>query len=266
MPKYQREHQDQDELDALQSSQSEIAPNEIAATPEEDTFKKRYGDLRRHTQQKDAERDGSHKKEMDALRKELDTATKKQIKFPKTEDEVAEWTKVYPDVAKIIQTIAGKQIQEAEAKAGKEIDIIRAEQATTANNLTKREAIAELKRLQPDFDRIKGTKKFHDWVAEQPTTLQDSIYKRLNPAEASRTIDLYKSDMGMRSGKSSATESAAKAVNTGGGGGPSTTGSKQFSESQVEKMSLDDYEKNEPAIKDAMRKGTFVYDISGGAR
>ena len=94
MPKYQREHQDQDELDALQSSQSEIAPNEIAATPEEDTFKKRYGDLRRHTQQKDAERDGSHKKEMDALRKELDTATKKQIKFPKTEDEVAEWTKV----------------------------------------------------------------------------------------------------------------------------------------------------------------------------
>tara|TARA_R110000787_G_scaffold579_1_gene2062 strand:- start:7269 stop:8066 length:798 start_codon:yes stop_codon:yes gene_type:complete len=265
MPKYQREHQEE-ELETLRTPVQDTAQEEVASTPEEETFKKRYGDLRRHTQQKDAERDGTHQKELESLRRELDEATKKQIKFPKTEAEVSEWTQKYPDVAKIIQTIAGKQIQEARAEAGKEIDRISEQQAKTAHTLTKREALAELKRLQPEFERIKGTKKFHDWVSEQPTTLQDSIYKRLNPVEASRTIDLYKSDMGMRSGKSSATESAAKAVSTGGGGSPSTTGAKQYSESQVDRMSLDEYEKNAPAIKESMRKGTFVYDISGGAR
>jgi hypothetical protein len=31
-------------------------------------------------------------------------------------------------------------------------------------------------------------------------------------------------------------------------------------------MSEQDYEKNEEAIMDAMKNGSFVYDLSGGAR
>jgi hypothetical protein len=37
-------------------------------------------------------------------------------------------------------------------------------------------------------------------------------------------------------------------------------------ESQVSRMSASEYEKNEKKIMEAIRKGNFVYDLSGGAR
>jgi hypothetical protein len=40
----------------------------------------------------------------------------------------------------------------------------------------------------------------------------------------------------------------------------------KFSEIQVSKMSDKDFEKYEEAIGDAMRSGTFNYDLSGAAR
>ena len=39
-----------------------------------------------------------------------------------------------------------------------------------------------------------------------------------------------------------------------------------FKESQVERMSAAQYEANEEAITNAIRNGTFIYDISGAAR
>ena len=54
---------------------------------EEKTFKKRYGDLRRHSQEKERE----FQKQLDDLKVQLEKATKKEIKLPKTEAEIDEW-------------------------------------------------------------------------------------------------------------------------------------------------------------------------------
>jgi hypothetical protein len=43
-----------------------------------------------------------------------------------------------------------------------------------------------------------------------------------------------------------------------------TSGS--FTESQVQKMSPQEYEAKSDAIMEAIRSGKFVYDVSGGAR
>ena len=37
-------------------------------------------------------------------------------------------------------------------------------------------------------------------------------------------------------------------------------------ESDVQKMSAQQYEKNSEAIMESMRNGTFIYDVSGSAR
>jgi hypothetical protein len=50
---------------------------------DEASFKKRYGDLRRHTQQLMEQKD----QEISAVKAQLDTAAKGQIRFPKTDDE-----------------------------------------------------------------------------------------------------------------------------------------------------------------------------------
>jgi len=39
-----------------------------------------------------------------------------------------------------------------------------------------------------------------------------------------------------------------------------------YKESQVQRMSLSEYEKHESAIQEAIKAGTFIYDLSGGAR
>ena len=82
--------------------------------PEEKSFKKRYGDLRRHTQKQQADM----QKQIEELRGQLDKAATKQLRMPKSEEEIAEWSKEFPDVAKIVETIAMKKAQEQQ----KEVD------------------------------------------------------------------------------------------------------------------------------------------------
>ena len=107
MAKYQGQYRE--ELDTAEEEIVEPTPSNIENTEkpfEEASFKKRYGDLRRHMQQQMTSKDD----EMEALKVALGQATKKQIKFPKTDSEVADWVKKYPDVAKIIDTIAQRRV------------------------------------------------------------------------------------------------------------------------------------------------------------
>ena len=57
---------------------------EEPTSAEEKTFKKRYGDLRRHSQEKEK----AFQKQLDDLKSQLEKATKKEIKLPKTEAEI----------------------------------------------------------------------------------------------------------------------------------------------------------------------------------
>ena len=77
------------------------------ANPEEKTFKKRYSDLRRHQQQQADD----FKKEIAELRGQLDAATKKEMRLPKSDEDIEQWAKDYPDVAAIVETIAMKKAQ-----------------------------------------------------------------------------------------------------------------------------------------------------------
>ena len=108
----------------MPSADSEDSQDDEAGEPEgaeEKTFKKRYGDLRRHAQKKETELQD----QIDELRTQLEASTKKEIKYPKSEAELETWMKNYPDVAQIVETIAMKkaheQASEFESKF-KEID------------------------------------------------------------------------------------------------------------------------------------------------
>ena len=81
------------------------------ANPEEKTFKKRYSDLRRHQQQQADD----FKKEIAELRGQLDAATKKEMRLPKSDEDIEQWAKDYPDVAAIVETIAMKKARSNQA-------------------------------------------------------------------------------------------------------------------------------------------------------
>ena len=229
---------------------------------EEKTFKKRYGDLRRHSQEKERE----FQKQLDDLKVQLEKATKKEIKLPKSEAEIEEWAKEYPDVAGIVETIAIKKAKEqsdALEKRIKEIDELNAK-------TTKERAEVELLKIHPDFADIRESDDFHEWADEQPKWVQDALYENSEDARsAARAIDLYKSDRNIgKKEKVNSGKEAAKAVSTKTQKTVPDAESKNsmIRESDIQKMTADEYEANSDTIMEAIRAGNFIYDVSGSAR
>ena len=233
---------------------------EVATTPEEESFKKRYGDLRRHAQKQADDKD----KEIAALKQQLSQATEKQIKLPKTDEELDAWSAEYPDVARIIETIAIKKSKEMNKNIEDRLENLTQKELKTSRELAERELLS----IHPDFEEIRNDPSFHDWADEQPDYIQTALYDNETDAKAAaRAIDLYKADKGIKK-KRKSSKSAAHNVSVKGGSQPSDTASvgESIKESDVAKMTSQEYSANEQAIADAIRSGNFVYDISGAAR
>lgn len=257
MAKYQNAYRQQEnESEDTTYSQDVAAAEGAGLTDEESTFKKRYGDLRRHMQQSMAQKDN----EIAQMRAQLESATRKQIKFPKSEQEVAEWAQRYPDVAKIIDTIAQKRAQEVLQVGEQKLQRVQKLELQLARD----KAEAQLLKLHPDFGEIREDSAFHEWVGQQPQWVQDALYKNQTDAmAASRAIDLYKSDIRKKPGRK---PSAASSVGRTSSSITPNTGRAKFKESQVQAMTAQEYEKNEEAIMASIREGFFEYDLTGSAR
>jgi len=230
-------------------------------TAEEKTFKKRYSDLRRH-QQKQAE---EFKAELAAMKSQLEKATKKEMQLPKSDEDIEQWAADYPDVAAIVETIAMKKAAEQSTALEERMKVID-ELQTSA---TKEKAEAALMQMHPDFDEIRDSDDFHNWAEEQPKWVQDALYDNDNDARsAARAIDLYKADMGISKSKPTKDKDAAKSVSTKNSRSKpqEDESSTYLKESQVQKMSPQQYEKMSDEIMEAIRSGKFIYDVSGSAR
>ena len=229
---------------------------------EEKTFKKRYSDLRRH-QQKQAE---EFRQEIDNLKRQLTDAAKKEIKLPKSDEDIETWAKEYPDVAAIVETIAMKKASEQASALEERIKAIDEMQVSA----TKEKAEAELMQLHPDFDDIRDSDEFHEWAEAQPKWVQDALYENDNDARsAARAIDLYKADMGIgKKKKTKSTDDAAKSVSTKDSRSKpqENEAATYMKESDVQRMSPQEYEKRSDEIMEAIRSGKFIYDVSGSAR
>ena len=230
-------------------------------TAEEKTFKKRYSDLRRH-QQKQAE---EFKTELAELKRQLADATKKEMKLPKSDEDIEQWAADYPDVAAIVETIAMKKASEQASALEERIKVIDEMQLSA----TKEKAEAALMQMHPDFDEIRDSDSFHEWAEEQPKWVQDALYENDNDARsAARAIDLYKADMGIGKKKPKSDKDAAKSVSTKNSRSKpqENEASSYLKESDVQRMSPQEYEAKSDEIMEAIRSGKFVYDVSGSAR
>ena len=269
--KYTNEEKRKMEEDELQKmieehqGEAEAKPEEPQeAEPtnaEEKTFKKRYGDLRRHMQEKETE----FQTQLEEIKKQLDSATRKEIKLPKSDEDIEAWAKDYPDVAAIVETIAIKKAKEQSSALEERVKAIDDMQSSAK----KEKAEAELMRIHPDFGDIRDSDEFHEWAEEQPKWVQDALYDNDNDARsAARAIDLYKADKGISEKKPTSNKDAAKSVETRNSRSKpqNDEASTYLRESQVQKMSPQEYEKKSDEIMEAIRSGKFIYDMSGSAR
>jgi hypothetical protein len=228
---------------------------------EEKSFKKRYGDLRRHQQTKEKE----YESRIKALEEQLAESTKSEIKLPKSDEDIEAWAKQYPDVAGIVETIAIKKArEEAQGLEDAKKEIKEMKTATA-----REKAEVELMRAHPDFGEIRDSDDFHNWAEEQPKWVQEALYENDTDARsASRAIDLYKADMNITTKKPVSTKDAARSVDSRSSRDEPKVDGKEgtFTESQVAKMTTQQYEKASDQIMEAIRTGKFIYDMSGSAR
>jgi len=223
---------------------------------EEKSFKKRYSDIRKYMQEKDAE----YKATLEKLQAQLEAATKNELVLPKSPEEVDAWAKKYPDVAGIVEAIA-------ERKASERADALdsRLKEIENLRITAKREkAEAELLRMHPDFVEIREDDSFHAWADVQPKWVKDALYDNTDDAKAvARVLDLYKVDKGITTLKRSSEDKAAASSVKSKKAAPITDDASNYlSESQVAKMSDAEYEKRQDEIFEAQSKGKFIYDIS----
>ena len=261
----ERIRQTEEEIKALTEAREKPAPKDDdderePEGSEERTFKKRYGDLRRHSQKTQDDL----QKQIDDLKTQLTKTAQKEIRLPKSEDELNAWASEYPDVYKIVETIAIKKAKEQ--ATGIEDRLKKIDEAERNN--ARQKAEVELMRLHPDFGDIRDEDEFHEWVEEQPNWVQQALYENDTDAKAAaRAIDLYKSDKGIKTAKKTSDKDVASAIGRGTRSAPTASNTEGvIYESQVEKMSMDEYAKRQEEITTAIRTGKFVYDLSGNAR
>ena len=235
---------------------AEAQEDDSELSTEEKNFKKRYGDLRRHSQKKEEEFNAK----IAALEAKLDKASKQELVLPKSDEELEAWAKKYPDVAGIVEAIAAR---EADKKASDLNDRI-AEFEELRITAKREKAEAELAGMHPDFAEIREDDTFHKWAEQQPKWVQDALYENTEDAKSvARVIDLYKVDTGITTKKTSNDKAAASSVKTKGAAKPEPDeASKYIKESDVAAMSIREYEKRQEEILDAQRNGRFIYDMS----
>lgn len=259
---------EEEELEALMKARTEeveqkveepeAKPEKEELSGEERTYKKRYSDLRSHLN-KQAE-------ELKELKAQLENAQKTgKVRAPTSDESIDAWAKKYPEIAGIVETIAEKKAQEKFKYADErlqQIDKINADaQRTKAEN--------EIRAMHGDFDELRSSDDFHDWAAEQPKWVQDALYENQDdPQSVIRVIDLYKVDNGMDTkGKRKSTKDAASQVRTKRTTKPDNDNpAGHLRESDVQRMSTQEYETKSDEIMEAIRSGKFIYDVSGAAR
>ena len=81
--------------------ESEEEESDENLSREEKSFKKRYGDLRRHMADKEKE-----------WKEKMESNTSTPLRAPSSDEDIEAWAEKYPDVAAIVETIASKKADE----------------------------------------------------------------------------------------------------------------------------------------------------------
>lgn len=271
---YRKDHSNEDrELEDLEEAKElDVEP---AESPEEKSFKKRYGDLRSYSQKQLAEKEQELKK----LKEQLEAAQRDDKKMPVNMEEFQNWLNTYPRVAGFVDTMVKQGVEQL----GKRLDEIESRNKQDSERNANEKAKIELMKLHPDFYESKDGRppiveqqEFHDWVEEQEhqgiNQAHQALYENTTNARlAAKWITLFKTETGYYNNKKpkkdNSREEGARSVRFNGSATPSESSNKyDFSESQVARMTEREYNKYERDIDEAIRSGRFLYDLSGGAR
>ena len=217
-------------------------------------YKKRYDDLKKHY---DSKLNEFKSREQELL--EQAAENRPSYVAPKSPEELEKFREEYPDVYEVVETVSHLQSEEKSKDLREKLEKLQ----TREQELIRKDAEKRLMDKHPDFEDIRNSDDFHGWAKEQPKSIQDWVYNNADDADlASRALDLFKKDIGMdvapkKSRSKQSKKSAADMVST------KTTSvepqqEKVWTEREIAKMSMAEFDKHEAEISTAMQEGRIA--------
>ena len=259
--KYREEvYKDEEEVENEEQQEESSDPTEQVATQEEREqtnsfvdpvkkesvdFKKRYDDLKKHYDAKQSE----WKQKFETIPKQ-ETQSKGNLDDFKTK---------YPEVHEAVSELATNKAESQIASLKEQVDSLKKKE----KELEKQKAFEELLRLQPTFENLRKDQLFLDWLEVQPLSISDGIYKNGSDALwASRVIDLYYSDTGVKKATKPNKKNEDAATNVTSQNAREVAPSQQkkvWKASEIERMKPWDFEKLEKEIDEARVEGRIDF-------
>ena len=161
-----RDEEELEELIEARNNKASVDDDDDAepTNAEEKTFKKRYGDLRKHSQKMQED----YQKQIQDLNVRVSEAGREEFELPSSEEDLNAWMHRYPEIAAIVETIAIKKAKEQNVNIEERLSAIDA----MRDDAVKQKAEAVLLQMHPDFEEIRVSDDFHEWAEEQPKWLQ----------------------------------------------------------------------------------------------
>jgi len=217
-------------------------------------YKKRYDDLKKHY---DSKLNEFKSREQELL--EQAAENRPNYVAPKSPEELEKFREEYPDVYEVVETVSHLQSEEKSKDLREKLERLQSRE----KELVRKDAEKRLMDKHPDFEDIRNSDDFHGWAKEQPKSIQDWVYNNADDADlASRALDLFKKDIGMdvapkKSNSKRSKKSAADMVST------KTTSvepqqEKVWTEKEIASMSMDQFDRYEAEISEAMQQGRIV--------
>tara|TARA_R100001086_G_scaffold246033_1_gene177733 strand:- start:112 stop:957 length:846 start_codon:yes stop_codon:yes gene_type:complete len=241
---------------ATNSEGSEEEPEKKDRPYKRPNYKKRYDDLKTHYDRKLNEFKSREQELLDEA-----TQSRPEYKAPKTPEELEQFKKKYPDIFEVVETVSHMQSEEKAKVLEERLSTLQQRE----KDLVRKDAEKRLMDNHPDFDDIRNSETFHSWAKAQPESIQTWIYNNSGDADlASRALDLFKKDKGavsspkkQRLNSKKSRQSAADMVST-----KTTTVDTQqdkiWTEREIAAMSIDQFDKYEDDINQAVSEGRVV--------
>jgi hypothetical protein len=239
------------EADIEEPVEQEATKDEPYKRPD---YKKRYDDLKKHY---DSKLNEFKSREQELLEEAANS--RPSYVAPKSPEELERFREEYPDVYEVVETVSHLQSEEKSKDLRDKLEKLQARE----QELVRKDAEKRLMDKHPDFEDIRNSDDFHGWAKEQPKSIQDWVYNNADDADlASRALDLFKKDIGMdvapkKSNSKQSKKSAADMVST------KTTSvepkqEKIWTEREIAKMSMAQFDKHEAEISQAMQEGRIA--------
>ena len=245
-----------DESDAIEAEKQEVEATKDKPY-KQPNYKKRYDDLKTHY---DSKLNEFKVREQELINEAV--SNRPDYEAPKSEEELEEFKKEYPDVMAVVETVAHLQSESKTKVLEERLSALQDRE----NELVRRDAEKNLREKHPDFDEIRNSDEFQDWANLQPEAIKEWIFNNPDDATlASRALDLFKKDIGLEVQRVTQTQSNSKQTKQSAADMISTKTTsvkpnqqKVWSETEIAAMSVAEFDRYEKEISDAMQEGRII--------